>query len=143
VSNRQSATMLHFEFKHIGVVVPSIERAAASYRDIFGYRILSGPVEDPIQKVSVCFLATEQGDDAALELVSPLGEDSPVGKFLANGAGAYHMCYEVLHMENAIAHVRSKGCLVISNPVPATAFGGRRIVWFYTPTRQLIELVER
>lgn len=135
--------MISLKFKHIGVVVPSIERAVDSYRSIFGYRVLFGPFEDPIQKVSVCFLATEQSDDATIELVSPSSEHSPVSKFLANGIGAYHMCYEVEDIEVTLAHVRSKGCVVISHPVPAVAFAGRRIAWFYTPTRQLIEIVER
>jgi methylmalonyl-CoA/ethylmalonyl-CoA epimerase len=135
--------MASFKFKHIGVAVASIEQALSSYRVIFGYHVLSGPFEDPVQKVTVCFLGLDQPGEPAIELVSPSGEHSPVNKYLANGIGAYHMCYEVEDIESALAHVRSNGSIVISNPVPAVAFGGRRIAWFYTPTRQLIELVER
>jgi hypothetical protein len=46
-------------------------------------------------------------------------------------------------IEAALQNVRSQGCIVVSRPVPATAFEGKRIAWFYTPTRQLVELVER
>ncbi|MGH7963890.1 MAG: VOC family protein, partial [Candidatus Binatia bacterium] len=68
---------------------------------------------------------------------------SPVSTALAKGIGAYHSCYEVEDLDAALAHVRAKGCLIISQPVPAVAFDGRRIAWFYTPVRQLIEIVER
>ena len=73
----------------------------------------------------------------------PACEDSPVGQVLAKGIGAYHICYEVENIEDALEYVHSKGCVVITKPVPATAFEGRRIAWFYTPTRQLVEVVER
>jgi methylmalonyl-CoA/ethylmalonyl-CoA epimerase len=38
--------------------------------------------------------------------------------------------------------MKSKRCLLLGDPVPAVAFGGRRIAWLYTPTRQLVELLE-
>jgi methylmalonyl-CoA/ethylmalonyl-CoA epimerase len=77
-----------------------------------------------------------------IELVAPATEDSPVTRVLAKSITAYHACYEVDDIEEALINVRAQGCLVISKPTPATAFSGRRIAWFYTPTRQLIELVE-
>ena len=135
--------MVSLKFSHLGVAVSDIGQALAGYQAIFGYKVRSGPFDDPIQKVSVCFLATGEPSDIAIELVAPTGEDSPIKKFLTNGIGAYHLCYEVDDIREALQHVRSQGCLVISEPVPAVAFAGRRIAWFYTPTRQLVELVER
>jgi methylmalonyl-CoA/ethylmalonyl-CoA epimerase len=134
--------MISFTFKHIGVAVADLEKAIGFYRSVFGYRVLSGPIEDPIQKVIVCFLGPDDSSPATIELVSPCGDTAPIHKFLTNGIGAYHMCYGVENMEIALAHVRSNGSIVINDPVPAVAFGGRRICWFYTPTRQLIELAE-
>jgi methylmalonyl-CoA/ethylmalonyl-CoA epimerase len=131
------------KLNHIGIAVSSIEQAIPVYREIFGYTVLSGPFHDPVQNVSVCFLGTGESGELAIELVAPKGEDSPVSKILARGIGAYHICYEVKDINDALAHVRSKGCVVISKPTPAVAFGGRRIAWFYTPTRQLVEVVEK
>jgi len=130
-------------FSHIGVAVANLERAVEEYRLIFGYQILSGPFDDPIQKVSVCFLGTGTAGDVTIELVAPASQDSPVNRVLAKSITAYHACYEVDDLDEALVNVRTQGCLVISKPTPAVAFTGRRIAWFYTPTRQLIELVER
>lgn len=135
--------MVSMKFSHLGVAVPNIEQALAGYQEIFGYKILSGPFDDPLQKVSVCFLGTGEPQDVTIELVAPTGDDSPVNRVLAKDISAYHMCYKVDDIEEALVYVRSKGCVVVSKPVPAIAFAGRRIAWLYTPTRQLIELVER
>lgn len=135
--------MATLTFSHLGVAVPNIAQALATYREIFGYTVCAGPFDDPIQQVSVCFLAAEDVRAPTIELVAPQGDHSPVSKILAKGLGAYHACYEVENIDEALAYVRAKGCIVVSHPVPAVAFDGRRIAWFYTPTRQLMELVER
>ena len=141
--SRDAATMPSLRFSHIGVAVPSIGPALDMYQAIFGYVVLSGPFDDPVQHVSVCFLGTGEPGALTIELVAPLSDKSPVSKVLAKGISAYHICYEVDEIEAALEYVRSKGCIVVSKPVPATAFAGKRIAWFYTPTRQLVELVER
>jgi methylmalonyl-CoA/ethylmalonyl-CoA epimerase len=135
--------MVSLKFSHVGVAVPNLEQALAVYHGIFGYTVRSGPFVDPIQKTSVCFIATNNEGDVPIELVAPSGDESPVNRFLGKGITTYHLCYEVDDIGEALKHVRSQGCLVLSEPVPAVAFEGRRIAWFYTPTRQLTELVER
>ena len=132
---------MKLRFKHLGVAVPDLGKALPVYQDILGYRLTSGPFEDPIQKVSVCFVAP-LGEGPELELISALTPDSPVRKILSGGGGAYHLCYEATHFDDAMAELSGKGCVIVSDPVPAVAFDGRRIVWLYTPTRQLLELVE-
>lgn len=135
--------MTHLRFDHIGIAVSNIEDAISIYRDIFGYKVLSGPFNDHIQKVSVCFMGTGGIGDMNIELVAPLGDDSPINNILVKGIGAYHICYEVDSIEEALKDVRAKGCVIVSTPVSAVAFEGRPIAWFYTPTRQLVEIVER
>ena len=132
-----------FTFHHVGVAVPDLEQASAFYSAAFGFQVVSGPFEDPIQKVKVCFLAEPGRSLAPLELISPLDGDSPVNGYLTKGIGAYHVCYEVADIAKALADLRGKGCLVISRPVPAVAFAGRKIAWCFTPTHQLLELLEQ
>lgn len=127
---------------HVGVAVASIEKALPVYADVFGYRLLSGPFQDPIQRVSVCFLGAGESGEIVIELVEPSGDNSPVTGVLSKGIGAYHVCYTVRELDSAIAYLRQHGCLILGNPVPAVAFGGRRIAWVLMPTRQLIELLE-
>jgi methylmalonyl-CoA/ethylmalonyl-CoA epimerase len=134
---------LGFKLRHVGVAVPSLNPATDTLSTLFGYRVISGPFDDPIQKVSVNFLTQSDNDVAEIELIAPLGQDSPITAMLAkSGGGAYHLCFETSDIEQALVHAKNNGCIVISGPVPAVAFNGRRIAWIYTKSRQLFELVE-
>jgi methylmalonyl-CoA/ethylmalonyl-CoA epimerase len=130
------------KFRHIGVAVRKIETALKTYETVLGYKLVSGPFDDPIQKVSVCFLGTDDASDAVIELVAPLGEESPINSVLSRGGGAYHMCFQAPRLDDVLEENVAKGCILVAKPVPAVAFNGRRIAWIYTPTRQLIELLE-
>lgn len=134
---------LDFKLLHVGVAVSSLEPTAELLSTLFGYKVVSGPFDDPIQKVAVSFLATSGKDVAEIELIAPISEDSPIRSMLAKGGGAaYHLCFETNDLEGALAHARNHDCIVIASPVPAVAYQGRRIAWIYTPLRQLFELVE-
>ena len=134
---------LGFKLRHVGVAVPKLEPTAEVLSTLFGYQVVSGPFDDPIQKVTVNFLKTTAGDNAEIELIAPLTPDSPVAAMLSkNQGGAYHLCFETTDIDAALAHAKANGCIVVSAPAPAVAFGGRRIAWFYTKSRQLFELVE-
>ena len=135
-------TTAAFKIDHIGIAVPDIERALSQYADMFGYRLLRGPYDDPQQQASVAFIGSDSTGDPPLELVAPLGADSQVQRVLAKGLSLYHVCYEVPDLEEAIEHLRASGCLLVSGPTPAVAYDGRPIAWLYTPNRQLTELVE-
>lgn len=112
------------------------------YASIFGYRVISGPFKDAIQRVEVCFLGYESNESLQIELVSPLDPGSPVTRFITKGIATYHTCYDVADIEEALEFVRVRGCFVVAEPVPAVAFDQRRIAWFYTNTKQLVEIVE-
>jgi methylmalonyl-CoA/ethylmalonyl-CoA epimerase len=140
---QDAAPAFGFRLLHVGVAVPSLDAAADSLEDLFGYRVVSGPFDDPIQKVTVNFLAHGGNDIAEIELIAPLTDDSPIKSMLTKSAGgAYHLCFETTDIEAALRHAKDNGCMIVSGPVPAVAFGGRRIAWFYTRSRQLFELVE-
>jgi methylmalonyl-CoA/ethylmalonyl-CoA epimerase len=137
------ASSLGFKLLHVGVAVPSLGPTTELLSTLFGYKVVSGPFDDPIQKVSVNFLAKSDEDVAEIELIAPLSEDSPIRSMLAkDGGGAYHLCFETSDIDGALIHAKNNGCIVVSGPVPAVAFQGRRIAWIYTRSRQLFELVE-
>lgn len=134
---------LGFRLSHVGMAVAALRPTTELLQHLLGYRVVSGPFDDPIQRVQVNFLAAGKQDIAEIELIAPLGDDSPIKTLLGkNGASAYHLCFETTDIEGALKHARILGCMVVSEPVPAVAFAGRRIAWLYTPTRQLFELVE-
>jgi len=133
--------MHQLAFHHVGVAVRNLETAIPIYKELFGYRVISGPFDDPVQNVSVCFLSRGNGD-AIVELVAPLGSNSPIDRILKKGGGAYHLCYEVPDIGAAISHFTERGSYLISGPVPAVAFEMREIAWLMTETEMLVELVQ-
>lgn len=138
-----TAGELGFKLRHVGVAVPALGPTTDLLAALFGYRVVSGPFEDPIQKVSVNFLRTSDSDVAEIELIAPLTKDSPITAMLAkSGGGSYHLCFETSDIDAALAHAARNGCVIVAPPAPAVAFEGRRIAWIYTNSRQLFELVE-
>ena len=130
-----------FAFHHIGVAVRDLQTAAQILTNLFDYRVSAGPFDDPIQKVSVCFLSRGQGD-TVIELVAPLGSPSPIDRTLEKGGGAYHVCYQVPDIRAAIDYLINQGAFLLSGPVPAVAFEKREIAWLMTGAKLLVELLQ-
>ncbi|MGO9903282.1 MAG: methylmalonyl-CoA epimerase [Solirubrobacteraceae bacterium] len=95
---------------HVGLAVDDIDASIAYYRDVLGMPL--------VHRETV----TDQGVDAALldvgdghvELLSPLGPETPVGKFLARrGAGLHHVAYRVEDVEETLAKLTTAGVRLI------------------------------
>jgi methylmalonyl-CoA/ethylmalonyl-CoA epimerase len=130
-----------FIFHHVGVAVRVLKEAIQDYKNSFGYELVSGPFDDPIQSVSVCFLSRGEGD-TVIELVAPLGPNSPIDRTLKKGGGTYHLCYQVPDIRAAIIHLTERGSILVSGPVSAVAFEMREIAWLMTESGLLTELVQ-
>jgi methylmalonyl-CoA/ethylmalonyl-CoA epimerase len=129
----------HFHLHHIGLVVPSLE-AGHAILGALGFDVGAPTFADPIQKVTVQFI--DAGGDVSIELIAPGNGDSPVSRFVAErGAGLHHLCYEVPDIDAACGYLRNQRSVMTCAPVPAVAFGGRRISFHYWQ-KQLIELLE-
>lgn len=143
IPNAEVVKALNFKLQHVGMAVAELGPATDLLTSLFGYQLVLGPFDDPIQRVSVNFLSTRATDLAEIELIAPLTEDSPIRAMLAKGGGAaYHLCFETSDLDQALRHATQLQCIIVSPPAPAVAFGGRRIAWIYTKSRQLFELVE-
>jgi methylmalonyl-CoA/ethylmalonyl-CoA epimerase len=125
-------------FHHLGLACRTM---ADEYGQLaaLGYSAESEPIADPIQKVRVQFFT---GGGPRIELVEPMADDSPVHGWLKRGAKLYHMAYEVADLDAAMRRMEARQFTAIMEPVPAIAFGMRRIVFLLSPTRTLIELIE-
>lgn len=100
---------------HIGVATPSIEKSIALYRDMLGATKIGEPFDLPPQGVRVCFVDTP---NSQIELLEPLGENSPIAKFLEKNplGGQHHVCYEVPDIHEAKAEMEAKGARVLGEP---------------------------
>ena len=106
--------MILGRLNHVGIATPSIDESIAFYRDVMGASLIRAPFDMPAQGVRVCFVETPGENGAAgtqIELLEPLGGDSPVAGFLAKNpaGGQHHLCYEVPHIAEARAWFEGKG----------------------------------
>ena len=100
---------------HVGVATPSIEASVAIYRDRMGAEVVREPFDLPAQGVRVCFVDTP---NSQIELIEPLGADSPILKFLEKNpiGGQHHVCFEVPDIHEAKAEMEAKGAKVLGEP---------------------------
>jgi methylmalonyl-CoA/ethylmalonyl-CoA epimerase len=128
---------------HVGYVVSSITKAVTEYQAAFAVDWDGEIVHDPLQMVRVTFLPANAADAATVELVEPAGPRSPVLKFAESGGGIHHVCYEVNDLKAQIESTQQSGCILVRVPLPAAAFGGRKIAWIKTGAGQLVEFLQR
>ncbi len=100
---------------HVGVATPSIERSVSLYRDLLGATTIHDPFDLPAQGVRVCFVDTP---NSQIELIEPLGDDSPLTAFLARNpaGGQHHVCFEVPDIHAAKSEMEEKGAKVLGPP---------------------------
>jgi methylmalonyl-CoA/ethylmalonyl-CoA epimerase len=105
---------------HVGVAVSDLDAAVETYERLFGGRL------EHRERVE------EQGVEAAsmrvgtgrVELLAALGDDTPVGRFLAKrGEGMHHIAYEVADVEVALAHLAEQGVELIDERPRHGMFG--------------------
>ena len=127
---------------HVAIVVPDLRAAMALYRDTLGATVLP-PHALPEHGVTAAFV--ELGN-TRIELLEPLGENSPVGGFLArNPDGAmHHVCYEVADIRAARDRLRATGARVLGDGEPKIGAHGKPVLFLHPKDfcGTLIELEE-
>jgi methylmalonyl-CoA/ethylmalonyl-CoA epimerase len=112
---------------HIGVAVTELEPALELYRDRFALQVAHREV------------VAEQGVEAVLldvgenhvELLAPLSQDTPVGKFLARqGPGLHHVAYQVGDIEAVLAQLKEAGMQLIDEQ-PRVGIRGSRVAFLH------------
>lgn len=127
---------------HVGFVVADMASAMEGFLRSLNASWDRQIWEDPLQRVKVAFLTTRPGEPQ-IELVEPVGDRSPVRKFLVEkGGGLHHCCYETDDLGAELRAFRSRRAILVRPPQPAVAFDGRRIAWLLTQENLLVELLE-
>lgn len=114
---------------HVAIVVPDLAAAAALYRIALGAKVTE-PMALPDHGVTTVFVELP---NTKIELLHPLGENSPVQNFLNSNpsGGMHHVCYEVQDIHAAIEHLVTEGARVLGDGKPKTGAHGLPVVFLH------------
>lgn len=114
---------------HVAIAVPDIDAAANTYRTSLGATI-SEKVEQPEHGVTTIFIELP---NTKIELLEPLGHDSPIEKFLERnqGGGIHHICYEVENIIEARDKLSKEGARVLGSGEPKIGAHGKPVLFLH------------
>ena len=114
---------------HIALAVPDLEAAADRYRSMLGASVTE-PDALPEHGVRVVFVTL---DNTKVELLEPLGEDSPIAAFLAKNpsGGMHHICYEVADILAARDSLIAAGGRVLGSGEPRIGAHGKPVLFLH------------
>jgi methylmalonyl-CoA/ethylmalonyl-CoA epimerase len=126
---------------HLGLAVEDLDEAISTYRHLFGAELEERATQD------------EQGVEAAslrvgrdhVELLTALGPDTPVGRFLSRrGPGMHHVAYEVDDLAEELARLETEGAQLIDT-APRPGLFGMQVAFVHPDSAHgvLSELVAR
>ncbi len=130
------------KLNHVAIAVPDLDAAAAQYRDTLGAKV-NPPRDEPAHGVTVVFIDLP---NTKIELLHPLGENSPIAGFLAKNpsGGIHHICYEVDDILAARDRLTAAGARVLGTGDPMIGAHGLPVLFLHPRdfTGVLVELEE-
>jgi methylmalonyl-CoA/ethylmalonyl-CoA epimerase len=132
--------MFAYNLDHVAIAVADLDAALATYRRLYGAEPVSREVVES-QGVEEAMIPV---GGSFIQLLRPLGPDTPVGRFLERrGEGVHHIALAVADIEQALAHLRDEGARLVDE-TPRPGGGGSRIAFVHPAAfgGTLVELVE-
>ncbi len=114
---------------HVAIAVPDLEAARALYRDTLGAKV-SEPVDMPAHGVTTVFIELK---NAKIELLHPLGDDSPIRGFLERhpAGGIHHVCYEVDDILAARDRLKAQGVRILGDGEPTIGTHDKPVLFLH------------
>jgi methylmalonyl-CoA/ethylmalonyl-CoA epimerase len=114
---------------HVAIAVRDLAAATATYRDTLG-AVVSPALPQPEHGVTVVFVELP---NTKVELLEPLGADSPIAKFLERNAdgGIHHVCYEVDDIIAARDQLKATGARVLGSGEPRIGAHGKPVLFLH------------
>ncbi len=114
---------------HIAIAVPNLYKAIQNYKNTFNCTI-SKIVKLPSHGVTTAFINLSNTN---IELLEPLGSESPIKKFLNNhkNGGIHHICYEVKDINLAIKFLLKNKCKVLGDGIPREGAHGKPVIFIH------------
>lgn len=125
---------------HIAIAVPNVDVAAAQWREHVG-AVVSATQRLPEHGVKIVFISANNGK---VELLEPLGDTSPVAKFLERNpnGGLHHICIDVPDLLASRDQLLISGARILGSPNPKIGAHGKPVLFIHPKdmTGSLIEL---
>ncbi|MBV8939156.1 MAG: methylmalonyl-CoA epimerase [Alphaproteobacteria bacterium] len=117
------------KLNHVAIAVPDLAAASALYRDTLGAEI-SAPLDLPEHGVTTVFVNLP---NTKMELLHPLGENSPIAGFLAKNpaGGVHHVCFEVKDIRAARDRLKAQGARVLGDGEPKIGAHGKPVLFLH------------
>lgn len=114
---------------HVAIAVRDLEKSTSLYRDTLGAKV-SAPQAEPAHGVTVVFIELP---NTKIELLQPLGENSPIAKFLEKNpdGGMHHVCYEVEDIIAARDRLKATGARVLGDGEPKIGAHGKPVLFLH------------
>jgi len=114
---------------HVAVAVPVLADAMAVYRNALGAQV-SEPLAQPEHGVTAAFVTLP---NTKIELLEPLGDNSPIAAFLQRnaGGGIHHVCYEVADILAARDRLKAAGARVLGDGEPKIGAHGKPVLFLH------------
>ncbi|MGY8993778.1 MAG: methylmalonyl-CoA epimerase [Rhodospirillales bacterium] len=114
---------------HVAIAVPNLDAAAAIYQNVLGAQV-SAPTDLPDHGVTVVFVSLP---NIKIELLKPLGDNSPIANFLLRhaGGGMHHLCYEVEDILAARNSLVGGGARVLGDGKPYIGAHGKLVLFLH------------
>jgi methylmalonyl-CoA/ethylmalonyl-CoA epimerase len=114
---------------HVAIAVKDLEKAASVYENALGAKV-GAPVAQPEHGVTVVFIELP---NTKIELLEPLGENSPIAKFLEKSpdGGIHHVCYEVEDIIASRDQLKAQGARVLGDGNPKIGAHGKPVLFLH------------
>lgn len=130
--------MMTPQIHHFGMIVMELE--AHLSQSI--WELKGDIVEDPLQQARLCMVGPVGSSETPLvELVQPIGKDSPTYRAMRDAPGWHHVCLSVHDEAHADHFAREAHMIPVTPWKPAVLFGGRAVRFFYSRQKELIEFL--
>jgi methylmalonyl-CoA/ethylmalonyl-CoA epimerase len=121
--------MMLGRLNHVAIAVPDLAAASAIYRDTLGAKLTEAQIL-PEHGVTVVFIDL---GNTKIELLEPLGADSPIAAFLAKNpsGGMHHVCYEVPNILAARDRLKEQGARILGDGEPKIGAHGKPVLFLH------------
>ena len=125
---------------HICFAVKNLNDGIAYWDRVFGYKQMTGIVENTLQKVMVVFLCKD--DSITIKLIEPTEGNQSLINYVNRGGGFHHLCFKCDSIDDKIVELNNEGLITLVPPQPGEAFNNNNIAFLLARYNMNVELID-